>query len=971
MGSRLNQESTIRHVPAALNRWLIIGLVIFVVLAIYPYSTGPASDIKILGYQIASFVALVLYMLSRRHAAPYSSSARMIVAVVSAFVLVNLVASVVSFNIGYSLGREMMRLLALFIIFLAAAESFRTPGQIWALFGAICMVTALTSLYGIVQYAGFDPFPWGESGGMLREAPATFGNPNFASHVLVIAVVLAFGLATQRRGRWVLLVIPLFAIHFSLTKTRGSMLGLGCAAVIVLAAIVVARWKLKPGWSIAWTCGSLILVGLIGAGAAVGKTIIERGEAVQFDRGDSITLRYHSFFGACEMIQDRPWLGYGPGMYQVFNPEYWTDFEQERTSRRNMMNFEVHNEPLQFAVEAGLLGGILYVALFVAGFTYGLCLWFANPSRDARVLGLTLAAFLVAFFVDSGFGFNVHVPASSTMLFILTGTLVGLLRDGAPGTVASATPFRPDRFWRVAIVVCAAAIPIFGVRDFLSKCATLRGMGAMEHKVISAAVESFEKACRWAPYDWVPRAFLGIAHMANGDMGKAVGQFERSVQLNPNNYNARSRLAEALFNVAAQSPNRPQDTLESAIANATYVAALSPYFEQPHDLLGRAAFLQAQWLEGGSNGGDPGLADRHSETAAAELLLAIEHGSGHTAKLYQIIALARLGREDFLGAQQAYLRAVLEQPSDLEIWQSFWQASERMNDYRSLITMLDRQIDHLSASRNPDAEMLLELPLLRARALVRIGDVSGAEQAFDRIVRDHPGRGDAWAAFHEFASANGRERAFTQSLLDISRKAEDGEIPLHVKAAAAATQHDEREIVQGLGGLVNALQGGSGSQVDSTQISWAVDMVAQGVRETTISTGTSGRIHLMLGLLYEGLGQLDTADDELKQAAASLGGDELVLALLTRGEVLTTTGNAHEAVDVLRRASNLAPQRFDARYAYANALAQDGQWAGAALEYQNVLASFQLDESTRSAIKEQAREAAARLRSSTEPPSSP
>ena len=196
------------------QRRLLIGVVFFVVLAILPFTPEPAIDIKVLGYGLCAFAALALWLFSPVRTGRHVFHSSGLYALVLLFSGVNLAAALVSPNIGYSLVREFPKLAALSILFVVAAEAFYSPGQVWRLAGAICIAMSMASLYGLLQFMGVDPFPWHDTDKMLRTAPATFGNPNFASHALTPALILAGGLCTQRKGSYGGLLYPSLPFPF-------------------------------------------------------------------------------------------------------------------------------------------------------------------------------------------------------------------------------------------------------------------------------------------------------------------------------------------------------------------------------------------------------------------------------------------------------------------------------------------------------------------------------------------------------------------------------------------------------------------------------------------------------------------------------------------------------------------------------------------------------------------------------------
>lgn len=405
------------------ERFLLGLLFTLVVLSILPLTVNPAGDIKTFLFQLFVLPLVALWVFNCKKPMQPLLKLLPLSVLLTTFLVLYFFASVFSLNAAYSLLREFSRIAALFIVFVIASDAFRTPQQVWRFILVACIGICAASFYGFVQYAGLDPFPWDDSAGMLRSAPATFGNPNYASHVLAPVLILASGLAFQAKRRWCLFFVLVFVVHFSLTRTRGSLLGVAAAFFLVLTALALSRFNLRPFRAVVMT-GTVLLVAGCGAAASVmAYSYYAHGRVYPYDRGEAIACRYSSFYGACVAAAENPLLGKGPGMYQVVSPRYWTPFEQERFKRLNRMNHRVHNEPLDIAVEAGIPAGIVYVAILLFGMFAGLFCWYSSGSFSRRSLGLSFAAFYLCFFIDGLFGFNFHLPTSALLLFLVSGAV--------------------------------------------------------------------------------------------------------------------------------------------------------------------------------------------------------------------------------------------------------------------------------------------------------------------------------------------------------------------------------------------------------------------------------------------------------------------------------------------------------------------------------------------------------------------
>lgn len=936
------------------QRALIIFLVFFVVLAIFPLTPNPTVELKVLGYEVCAFVALALWLFAPRQSGEAPRPRCALVPLLAVFVALNFLAALPSINAGYSFAHELVNLVSLFVLFLAAARAFRTPKQAWVLIGGFCIAVSIASVYGLIQFLGLDPFPWSDSTRMLREAPATFGNPNVASHVLAPATVLACALATQRRGRWALLCVALFLSHFSLTQTRGSLLALLSTLFLVCAALLAFRLTRRPARTIGLAFGALLVAGLIGL-VSVGAVLQSRtGHA--FPSEDSLTLRAHSFYEACRMIQDKPLLGFGPGMYEVASPAYWTPFNQEHFITENKMNYQVHNEPLQFAVEAGLPAGLVYVVVLVLGIYYGLLMAFTSRDEGRRPLGLGLAGFFLVFLVDGFFGFNAHVPVSSLLLFLFAGVTVGLWR-GEP----SEPPVRLG--WgavipRLAVLACAVLIPVFGIREFASQFWQNRGLAAMDQKADRAALESFEVAARLAPYQWLNPYFMGMASASLGDYQSAAKYHARALALNPNYIPAQLNLGKALLSqAAANSGAQEPPELRQASEVAQRASRIIPESPEVHDLFGRAALLRAQTLAAHAQGSDAAVMEATWQDAERQLLKAVELGSKFKDQLYRLVAVARFAQGDTPGGQKALFLSLREKPDDIETWRLLLKSSQRAQQYDDLRASLDWGLKQLGAEKYAEARNALRL--LRGNVLyAAYGDAAGAEAEYRTVVDAHPENTQAWAAYYAFMKASGRQEAFRACFVQATAKldAASPQLSPPLRAVILSQGKGEDAVIAGVSTVMDALQQqqakAGGAATTGEEYSWALDLLTDRVKGESLSPENAGQIYFRLGLAYGACRDFNTAADLLDAAAQNLAGPQLQECLLRRAAALTQAGNTAAAVQAYEKALANDATNVETRYALAQALAKDGQRDRARQEFEAVLSSSELSPEGRQAIQQ-------------------
>jgi putative inorganic carbon (HCO3(-)) transporter len=141
------------------------------------------------------------------------------------------------------------------------------------------------------------------------------------------------------------------------------------ASLAVLALLLVLR--ATRSWPPLWR--RLLPLGLLLGGALVLTILVTQVEALQVrvlsllaGREDSSNnFRMNVWTSALEMIQDRPWLGIGPGntAFNLIYPLY-------QQPKFNALS--TYSIPLEWLVEAGVPGLIAGVGLFLASMRSGL-----------------------------------------------------------------------------------------------------------------------------------------------------------------------------------------------------------------------------------------------------------------------------------------------------------------------------------------------------------------------------------------------------------------------------------------------------------------------------------------------------------------------------------------------------------------------------------------------------------------------
>ncbi|MDA8391040.1 MAG: O-antigen ligase family protein [Gammaproteobacteria bacterium] len=295
-------------------------------------------------------------------------------------------------------------------------------GRFWPRLGAIVVTSvALLCGYAIVQAAA-----WGEA------PTAMFLNINsFAALLNLVSLPLAgFLLARPFHRRDLLLWFMVFLLVFTMFLTRGRGAFVGFALGLAVLAVLARRAGRSP-WG---------LLGVVGA-AFAGAEIMLSGAALA--RLSTLraplaagATRFVIWRGAWHLLWQAPWRGVGLGAFFLAYPPY-------RLPGDTSAGFYVHNDYLQIAIEAGLIGLFLLIGVLVAA-TATFVRGYARQSAQAvRLEAAGLFAGLLAVAVHSLVDFNLYVMP----ITLLAG--LGLSRLDELAGQGRLYVWRPGRFFSV------------------------------------------------------------------------------------------------------------------------------------------------------------------------------------------------------------------------------------------------------------------------------------------------------------------------------------------------------------------------------------------------------------------------------------------------------------------------------------------------------------------------------------------
>lgn len=935
-------------------------LVVLLVLAMFPYSEDPTGDIKnvILSWGSALILAAWLYGITWNHWPIRRPTIFLDILVVF---LVLHVASCALSPFRMNSFSEFGKLWYLFVLYLVASQVYTDERQIRRLMLVVCGAMAVASLYGVViQKFGFDKFPWNDmTSDVYTNLPATFGNPNFAAHALVLAIVMALYLATERRMVWCLGFVAVFFVHLRFTGQRAGWVALLAAALILTVHALVRRRVRRPARGVVATLATVGILGAVGFAAAMGVSKAYTGSAYPLDL--SLLIRYKSYSSAAAMVLRHPVLGWGTGNYRIQYPSFWTPYEQRWFAEELRQNAHVHNDLLEFAADAGLPAAGLYLVFLVLGMGYGLYMAATLKEPLKRRLGLTFAALFAVFLVDGLFGFNARVPVSASILFLMAGAMEGF--RNANVSREPVAPFQLPRMLREEwkMIVLAVSVLYMGLETFslASQVFYQDGLGLTKAKIYDRAEAGLKWAERLAPWRSKLARQRGMIAMARRDWSTAAEHLERSMQRNPYYVTTIVMLARCQVSMALndahlrQAPDKEcLAELDKAEATIQRAQKLCPMFPPIEDLLGRVDSNRAMFLGSMPEKSDEQIAQLW-ETAEGHLLKAIHYGAQNSSEVYRQLAQVRVTRKNFEGAESAIVRATQADPADNANWPFFYGFACNAKRYDRFSKALSWRISRLSEKQPPDTVNLATAYLWKG-SIEQDGfnDIDTAERAFRDAVTTMPSRPDVWSAYARFAETAQRQAPFKEFLIaTYDNILANGAKPLpHVAAVARVWREGSNAIVDASVSLLSIVQGKVSvphyGPID-LDMRWAVLLILQQVRENPPSAEDIGVAMMHLGMVCASIHADDLADQFFPAAMPRLTPDLQRVCAQHWADVLLNLRRPLEAVALLQGMTARFPDDNDVHLAFARTLTRVNRLDEARAQYQLIIDSQTQDEDIR------------------------
>lgn len=319
----------------------------------------------------------------------------------------------------------------------------------------MCAASLPVVAYGWMQAGGLDPVSWeGFREGFMRPF-ATLGNPIFLGAYCATVGIIALALGSLSSTRWRWAWSSLAGIHVGLlvlAATRASWIAFVAGLLVLL--VLAARQKTLRRTMTPVAAMVLVAIGVVASADLVSREtsapnqVTSAANSLSSIQGERNAGRLAIWEIACAVIRDHPVIGIGPDeMYLVFN-DYRTQ-AYDLTEGEERLADKPHSSVLEYAVETGVPGAVLFVALVVWVLTRALWRQWRHPgTRDPIDLALALGA--LVYFVQS------LVTVNAIGVDALWWTILGL---SAMGKAERVSPAAGASFYPAAGVVLKGTGP--------------------------------------------------------------------------------------------------------------------------------------------------------------------------------------------------------------------------------------------------------------------------------------------------------------------------------------------------------------------------------------------------------------------------------------------------------------------------------------------------------------------------------
>ena len=316
-------------------------------------------------------------------------------------------------------------------VLLLTADGVSSLERLTKLFGRVVACTTVVTLIGDLQFfSGKNLATYIKIPGLVVHNPysnlvrGAYNRPQAtAAHPLefafVLAAVLPIAIHRARHApedrRWVRWgQVAVIALTLVLSISRSAILALAVIAIVIMP--VWSRRERRITLGLAALACAAILIAAPGVLAQAGHLIMGIGTDA------STTSRTGAYSRAAPLISQHPLLGRGFG---TFEP---------------LVYFYTDNQYINSAIEVGLVGLVVIVALLITGWVTARQTRRVSSDPEIRHLAQCMAASVAVIMCDSASFDSLHYEMATGIIFLILGGIGALYRLASAGNGLVAQP---------------------------------------------------------------------------------------------------------------------------------------------------------------------------------------------------------------------------------------------------------------------------------------------------------------------------------------------------------------------------------------------------------------------------------------------------------------------------------------------------------------------------------------------------
>ncbi len=469
--------------------------------------------------------------------------------------VVTLLSIVLSTNVREGLFDLVRWLLFSMVVLLAVLifkDNPRWPSQlaVFSMISALIAVIIGISQYYLLVFLSDQQFlPDGRP--MVYKVEGLMSHKNLFSLALYLFMPwIVYGIFILRGFKRIIPVIIL-VLTFALVvilQTRAVWMGI---LVAVPVTAVLYMFYFQRDWlrkNLRWVVVCLLLIAV--AGTMVVYSVAQHSQnryvkhfASMVDPSSYQNVnRLKSWSLTIEMISDNLMTGVGAGNWQLEAPKYYPG----RFSDREEINWvRPHNDFLWVFAEKGMIGFVLFVAIFVTAIFYLLKVLRSGPPGD-KMIALTLMAGLTGYLTASVFDFPYERPFHLAMLALyLAGavTLWARIRPAAP--YGNRITVLPLAFVATGFLFAVYGLLVLRQESLIRKAMDDAAVGNWNAMLVHAtSARSFVK--NLDPLANPVETYIGKAYEELGNKTEALAAYQKAYGQNPTKLKVLMNLARLL-----------------------------------------------------------------------------------------------------------------------------------------------------------------------------------------------------------------------------------------------------------------------------------------------------------------------------------------------------------------------------------------------------------------------------------------